>query len=164
MLPHINYSDAVFSGGIPCEIKAFLDQQDAKTHALITVLSSYYQPQLDRAIAALESTGYNQADHSIASWNNSCIIEVGFSWVFRAFQTLHGTTLEDIAAYLLYSGTLWSRFRDHNVTLDIVRAPASDPDPPFDYDTDYAIIVIPLGQRGASPASRYSANPAYRRP
>ena len=163
MLPNIDYNDTEFSGGIPRKIKAFLDQQDTQTRALITILGNYYRPRLDRAIAALESTGYNQAKHSIASWNNSCVIEVGFSLEFRAFQTLHYTKLEDIAAYLLYSGMLWSIFRDHHVTLDIIYAPASDPGPPFDNDTDYVIMVVPDGQRGTSPASRYSAKPVHRR-
>jgi len=158
MLPDITYlhGDDPRGGGwdsMPPEIVAYNKSATPKQRALSKVIACHYAPEIKHVL------GGKRADLTrnlrLEQWPpySRAIIEAGFGPMFRALQVLHGVTLEDVARHILLGE--WLCFSIGKVTLDIVKAPASEPDPPYDGDTDYAIIVVPAGMRGVAKASRY---------
>lgn len=162
--------------GIPAEITKAQDLMTGEEAAWARLLGFHYRQTLVYACNLLsphkQASEHAERDElikrleraAIMSWTNALVVEVGFSLHFRAVQTISGMNLEDVARLLLVDTMIWTEFGLSDTTLDILYAPASDPGPPYDSDTDYAIFVVPQGMRGVSPASRYNADSPHYRP
>lgn len=136
--------------------------QADRDRLITNVLSAHYYGDIARYTGRLSSS--EERDRwserliqiSGYSWSGKYVIEVGFGRMFRSMQELFpDLDLEKVVDLLVADGWVGGTMRSYGVTLDIVYAWASDPGPPFDRDTDYAIVVVPNDMRGKSPASRF---------
>lgn len=153
--------------GVPAEITDAQSRMTREEQAWARLVGLHYRPKVHSACDILSphntgDKGIARSHHietlkksSLLSWNSRLEVEVGFSMYFRSMQTVSGMNLEDVARCLLLDTMIWTEFGLNGTTLDIMYTPASDPGPPYDGDTDFAIFVVPQGMRGVSPASRY---------